>query len=97
MERFGNDETRLIHDGDSTKATRRVVPQALHEKAQGRIAFVLQVGSPSDCAVYSGFKMLHGTLRGTYQFQIGGPYRLRFDWDGTEAINIRVGDFHDED
>lgn len=62
-----------------------------------RIDFLLRVRSPQACAVFPGFKMLRGRLRGTYQFEIGDAYRVRFKWGGDRAVGITVGDFHDED
>lgn len=97
MERFGDDETRLIAEGRSTKATRRRLPQNLHGKAVRMLDYLFRVQSPQDCALFSGFKMLAGTNRGTYQFKVSGAYRLRFEWEGRRAVNIRVGEFHDED
>lgn len=38
--------------------------------------------------------MLHGTLRGLYQFRIQGPYRVRFAWEDGQATHIDCGEFH---
>jgi len=97
VDRFGNEETRLVAEGRATKATRRILPSNLHEKAARAIDFVLRVRSPQDCAIFRDFKMLKGRLRGEYQFRISGEHRIRFGWDGRRAVNIRVGEFHDED
>ncbi len=97
MERFGSEETELIANGLSTKATRKLLPQHLHEKAMRRIDFVLRVREPQACVIFPGFKMLHGTLRGVYQFEISGAYRVRFQWGSDRAVKIAVGEFHDED
>ena len=97
MQRFGDDETRLIAEGRNTKATRRRLPVNLHDKAVRMLDYLLRARSPQDCALFSGFKMLAGTSRGKYQFKVGGAYRIRFQWEGRRAVNIRIGEFHDED
>ena len=97
MERFGDDETRFIAEGRSTKATRRRLPQNLHAKAARMLDYLLRARSPQDCALFPGFKMLAGASRGKYQFKVGSAYRIRFEWEGRRAVNVSVGEFHDED
>lgn len=94
-ERFGNEETWRIWNGEATKATRRLLPQQLHTKAQRQLNRVVLAAKPTDCAIFKSFKMLQ--RRRTYQFQIDGQYRVRFDWENGEAVRIETGDFHDED
>ncbi len=96
-ERFADPETRLIAEGLQTKATRRLLPSNLHPKAVRLIDYVLRARLPQACAIFSGFKMLHGPLRGTYQLDVGKAHRLRFEWHEDRAVNISVGEFHDED
>lgn len=97
VERFGSKEAELIATGITTKATLRVLPRHLHEKARMRIDFLLRVRAPQACSVFPGFKMLRGRLRGTYQFDIGTAYRIRFKWGEDRAVDITLGDFHDDD
>ena len=58
---------------------------------------VVLAAQPGDLAHKGDFKMLHGRLRGTYQFRIEGAYRVRFEWANGQAMGIRCGEFHDED
>jgi len=97
MGRFGDEATRVLWEGQETKATRRAVPANLHRKARRLVSFALEAERPGDCAVFPDFKMLRGRLRGWYQFRVGGPYRLRFQWEDGQAVTIKVGNFHDED
>jgi len=41
--------------------------------------------------------MLRGRLRGIYQFKLSGGHRVRFEWEHDRAVNITIGEFHDED
>lgn len=92
---------RLIWEGQSSKATRRVLPTKLHTKAASRMDVVLNTATRKDCSSFPRgwrFKQLHGNLQGTYQVMIDGKYRIRFRWDPEQgAVGIIVGDFHDED
>ncbi|MDQ6930705.1 MAG: hypothetical protein M3126_08585 [Candidatus Eremiobacteraeota bacterium] len=101
MERFGSKETRLIWEGQSTKAVRRVLPSGLHWKAAGFLDRLLNTAAFKDCSNYPPgwrFKELHGRLRGTYQIRLDDKYRIRFRWDKTHgAVGITVGEFHGDD
>ena len=87
----------MIAEGQMTKATRRVLPPALHAKATRLLDFLVRAATPQACAIFPGFKMLHGRLHGTYQFKLDAGCRVRFQWEGDMATNITVGEFHDED
>jgi len=69
-DRFADEETWLIWNGETTKATRRVMPQRLYKKARMALERVVLALRPSDLAHKGDFKMLHGRLRGVYQFRI---------------------------
>ncbi|MHB8357767.1 MAG: hypothetical protein ACYDDQ_13895 [Vulcanimicrobiaceae bacterium] len=96
-ERFASEEAWLIWNGETTKATRRVLPQDLHRKARMALERVVLATQPGDLAHRGDFKMLRGHLRGVYQFRIDGGYRVRFEWEHGRAVRIRCGEFHDED
>jgi plasmid maintenance system killer protein len=96
-ERFASEEAWQIWNGETTKATRRVLPQGLHRKARMVLERVVLAAQPNDLAHKGGFKMLHGNLRGVYQFRIEGAYRVRFEWEQGHAVRIKCGEFHDED
>jgi len=35
-----------------------------------------------------------GGTKSTWQIRIDGKYRVRFTWDGRDARDVEVGDFH---
>ncbi len=39
-------------------------------------------------------KLRGGKVEGTYQFRIDRKHRIRFRWDGKDAYDVEVGDFH---
>ncbi|MHB8357749.1 MAG: hypothetical protein ACYDDQ_13790 [Vulcanimicrobiaceae bacterium] len=83
-ERFASEEAWLIWNGETTKATRRVLPQDLHRKARMALERVVLAAQPGDLAH-------RGDIR------IDGGYRVRFEWEHGRAVRIRCGEFHDED
>jgi proteic killer suppression protein len=39
-------------------------------------------------------KRLHGRLEGLFQMRIDDVHRVRFRWEGKDAYDVEVGDFH---
>lgn len=39
-------------------------------------------------------KKLRGRSEGFFQIRVDGRYRVRFHWDGKDAYDVEVGDFH---
>jgi plasmid maintenance system killer protein len=35
-----------------------------------------------------------GEAKDTWQIRITGKYRVRFTWDGRDACEVEIGDFH---
>ena len=39
-------------------------------------------------------KGLQGRSEGLFQMRIDGTHRVRFRWDGRDAYDVELGDFH---
>ena len=96
-DRFKTEAAWMIWNGHESKSTRRLVPAVLHAKARRRLNRVILAERPHDCAIFPGFKMLQGRLRGVYQFEIDRQFRIRFSWENGRAERVEIGDFHDEE
>ncbi len=96
-ERFANEETWLIWNGETTNATRGMLPLVLYAKARRQLSRVVLAERRDDCAIFQDFKRLHGNPTGRYQFRINHQFRVRFIWENGNAMQIEVGNFHDED
>lgn len=40
------------------------------------------------------FHALKGNLRGRFAVTVGGNWRITFGWNGTNAINVDLEDYH---
>lgn len=50
---------------------------------------------PSDLAVPStGFHALRGSLKGRYAMTVSRNWRITFGWDGEDAVDIDLEDYH---
>ncbi len=51
--------------------------------------------APSDMAFPgSGFHALHGNRKGRYALSVSRNWRLTFGWDGDDAIELDLEDYH---
>ena len=62
----------------------------------GRLLEALDLArSPQDMAfVGSGFHALRGDLKGRYALIISRNWRLTFAWDGEDAVDVGLEDYH---
>ena len=53
------------------------------------------VAKPEDMNI-PGYKFhqLTGTRKGTYSVTVTGNYRITFQFDGEDAINVNLEDYH---
>ena len=51
--------------------------------------------SPQDMAIIgTGFHALRGDLKGRYALTVSRNWRLTFGWDGEDAIDVNLEDYH---
>jgi proteic killer suppression protein len=51
--------------------------------------------SPQDMAMIgAGFHALRGALKGRYAMTVSRNWRLTFGWDGEDAIEVDLEDYH---
>jgi proteic killer suppression protein len=76
------------------KASKRLVPYA--KAALRKLDQIDVVDDVNELRIPPGneLKKLHGRSEGLFQMRIGGKYRVRFRWDGKDAYDVEVGDFH---
>ena len=62
----------------------------------GRLMDALDhAGMPQELAgTGTGFHALRGDLRGRYAMTVSRNWRLTFGWDGDDAINVDLEDYH---
>jgi proteic killer suppression protein len=88
---FKSKALRLFAEtGDARKLS---VPNA---KRVQRILNELEVArSPEDMSLPGyRFHELRGGRRGTYAVDASGNYRVTFQWDGKDAVDVDLEDYH---
>jgi len=92
---FGDDSTRDIFEGFSSKAARKV-PQDVHRIARRKLdmlnaaARLDDVKSPPN----NRLELLRGTLAGRYSIRINDQWRIVFLWENGNASGVSIMDYH---
>jgi proteic killer suppression protein len=62
----------------------------------GRLLDALdQARNPQDLALTgAGFHPLRGDLKGRYAMTVSRNWRLTFGWDGVDAVDVDLEDYH---
>jgi len=93
---FADRGTEDVFDGVASKAARRVCPQQLWKKAQRKLDDINQVRHYADLKTPPSNKLheLKGDREGQWSIAINDQYRICFRWDGTEAFDVEITDYH---
>jgi len=93
---YKNSETRDIAESVASKTSRRLLPVELHSAARRRLATLDAMTSLSELAIFRGWRLelLKGDRMGQYSIRINDQYRICFSWDGIDAENVEVTDYH---
>ena len=93
---FRDRATEDICDGLATKAARKCLPNQLHEKARIKLARLAAASDMNDLSELRGnrFEMLKGDRVGQYSIRINDQYRICFRWEGTDAYDVEIADYH---
>ena len=93
--RYRDPATEDIANGHPSKAARRQLPESLHHKAAVKIKFLRTMQTLSDLKNLGfGLHQLKGDRKGQWALKINDQYRICFLWDGNQAYEIEVGDYH---
>lgn len=93
---FLNRATEDINYGRITKRTLKLLPQPLHRKAQIKLARLSAASSIQDLKELRGNRLeaLRGDRTGQYSIRINDQYRICFRWDGSDADDVEIVDYH---
>jgi toxin HigB-1 len=96
VERFRDEATQGIRDGDDTKATRKTLPQEIHGLAARKIDRLIAAGALADIAALRGNRLekLSGDREGQHSIRINDQYRICFVWTADGAMPIEICDYH---
>ena len=93
---FKNRGTEDINYGRYTKEALGILPRDLHRKAQIKLARLGSVTSMQDLQEIRGnrFEKLKGKRKGQYSIRINDRYRICFNWQNENALEVEIIDYH---
>jgi proteic killer suppression protein len=93
---YRNIGTRDVAESINSKEARRILPLMLHAAARRRLAVIDAMTSLSELATFPGWRLesLKGDRLGQYSVRINDQYRVCFWWDGVDADEVEITDYH---
>ena len=93
---FKNKGTEDINYGRDTREAFRTLPKDLHRKDQIKLARLGAVTSMQDLQEIRGnrFEKLKGKRKGQYSIRINDQYRICFEWEKGNAVDVEIVDYH---
>ena len=93
---FKNKASEELNYGLSSKQSRKLLPTELHEKVRIKLA---RVGAATCLQDFQGlrgnhFEALKGNRKGQYSIRVNDQFRIYFQWDGKNAFNVEIVDYH---
>ena len=81
---------RFAESGDPSKLSARNV-----DRVSRILRALLEARNPEQLDL-PGFKFhrLKGELKGRYSVWVSGNYRMTFRWDGEDAVDVDLEDYH---
>ena len=95
IQQFGNQLTQdLFHDIYSS--TTRRFPSELRRAARRKLLFLHDAAELKDLRVPPGNRLeaLKGELKGLHSIRINEQWRVLFHWEGGNAFNVQIMDYH---
>jgi len=92
-------KSKFVEDlciGVKSKKLRTLLPLELHRNAIKKIQIIRAAKSLNDIANFPGLKLekLKGSRKNEYSIRINDQYRICFHWDGRDALNVNIEDYH---
>lgn len=93
---FADKGTEDIFEGTDSKAARKVCPPEAWPRARRELDDINQARHYGDLRTPSGNR-LHaskGSRAGQWAISINDQYRVCFRWEGTDAFDVEITDYH---
>ncbi len=93
---FKNKTTEDINYGRIAKQNLRLLPKGLHSVAQVKLARLGAATSLNDLRGLRGNRLeaVVGKRKGQYSMRINDQYRICFQWQGQDAYDVEIIDYH---
>ena len=95
IETFGNALAEDLFDDKRTKAT-RAFPPKLRRAGRRKLLYLHDGSELRDLRVPPGNRLerLKGRWKGFHSIRINDQWRVVFRWEGGNALNVQVVDYH---
>ena len=96
IQNFKTKGTEDINYSRVTKEALRTLPREMHRRAQIKLARLGAVTSMQDLQEIRGnrFEKLKGERQGQYSIRINDQYRICFQWEKENAVDVEIVDYH---
>ncbi|MBL7662682.1 type II toxin-antitoxin system RelE/ParE family toxin [bacterium] len=93
---FKNKETEEIAHGKKTKRTVKLLPTELHYVAYKKLIFLDNIKTLESLRAWPGLRLekLSGTRKEQYSIRINDKYRICFNFNNGEVLNVEIIDYH---
>lgn len=95
IESFGNALAEDLFDDRRTRAT-RTFPQELRRAGRRKLLYLHDAAELRDLRVPPGNRLegLNGNMKGFHSIRINDQWRVLFRWEGGNAFDVQVVDYH---
>lgn len=89
---FGNKESEKIFNLTFS----RKIPREIQERAYHKLVAVHEAEALENLRQPPGNRLepLRGELTGFHSIRINGPWRIVFRWEGKDARDVKITDYH---
>ncbi len=90
---FADTETEKIWEGEKSK----VLPTEIQQVARRKLRMINNAENINDLRIppANRLKKLKGELAKYYSIRINDQWRIIFNWDGHNAENVEITDYHE--
>lgn len=73
-------------------------PSTIQKKALEKLTMIKSASTVTDLKIPPGNRLekLKGRRASQYSIRINDQWRICFKWEGAEAMNVEIVDYHDE-
>ena len=96
IQSFADQGTEDIFDGIDSKAARRKCSQQVWKRARRKLDDINHARDHNDLRLPKSNNLhpLKGDRAGQWAISINDQYRICFRWEGTDAFDVEITDYH---
>ena len=96
IQSFKNQATEDVFSGSTSRFTRKVCPESLHNLAVRKLDLLDSVTALDELRVPPGNRLeaLSGRRKGFFSIRINEKYRICFRWNNAGPSEVEITDYH---